>query len=65
MKCSECIYWQDNGSCAEIVEEYWSKSEKDNSITIDYGVDDDSDLYINLITGPNFGCIKFNKRSNS
>ena len=69
--CLDCLFWdrkwihKDGAARCQYVEDHQSYDEnRDYKIVadgfaIDYGVSDDSGLWIHMVTGPQFGCVKF------
>ena len=69
--CKDCLFWDrkwihnDGAALCQYVEDYQSFDENRNykiaedDVAIDYGVSDDSGLWIHMVTGPRFGCVKF------
>lgn len=72
--CKDCLFWDkmwiqsDGAARCLYVEDYKSYDENrdykiaEGDFAIDYGVSDDSGLWINMLTGPMFGCVKFRAR---
>jgi len=72
--CKDCGHWdkmwihKDGAARCLVAEDHQSYDEdRDYKIAgdgfaIDYGVSDDSGLWIHMVTGPQFGCVKFSQR---
>ena len=60
--CKNCKFWgidYDN-ECDRVG--YADIELDDSSFDIEHGADDDQGSFAQLITGPNFGCIKFESK---
>ena len=57
--CKDCKFWDIDydGECERVG--YADIDLDDSSFELECGADDDQGSYAKLITGPNFGCIKF------
>jgi hypothetical protein len=60
MFCKDCAFWRD-GYCDKVNYNIVTGEEK-SSFEIEFFTDDDSSLTIQLKTGPEFGCVKFEKK---
>jgi hypothetical protein len=72
--CKDCCHWdkmwihKDGAARCLVVEDHQSYDENrdykiaGDGFAIDYGVSDDSGLWIYMVTGPQFGCVKFSLR---
>lgn len=64
--CKNCAFWR-NGKCEAVDQQFaWPGDEhgpvEPGNFKIDVAVDDDSGLWVELVTGPDFGCTRFNQR---
>ena len=59
-KCKNCKFWGVDYQKVCSLAEY--ANDDDSSFKINYGSNDDQGSWGQLITGPNFGCIKFEEK---
>lgn len=74
MYCKDCSFWEHHSDTDWGLSTSWSTCElpvrvsypfakiNENDFVVYAGADDDSGLNAGLITGPMFGCIKFEQR---
>jgi hypothetical protein len=59
-QCRDCRFWDTQGVCSRVG--YADVDLDDSSFEIVSSADDDQGSWGQLVTGPNFGCIKFERR---
>jgi len=63
-RCKNCKFW-DNGECDAVFscdEGFGWKQNPDILFELEYDALDDTGIWAKLKTGPEFGCIRFEKR---
>lgn len=55
-RCKTCVFWE-NPKC-DFVDRWYPKIPQESKAEIHVTVDDDSNLNVELHTGPEFGCVQ-------